>query len=103
MRPNRRTAIFISLAAISALATRAALPATTFDVIGRNPAALIAADGSRHVIYVDAATRALIHQRVGSSGGNAVSPHADAVDVRGENAPVFTALADGTFVVIYPV
>jgi hypothetical protein len=67
---------------------------------GRNPAALLT-DQGRHVVYVDPATRRLMHR--GGRRVNAITPAGDVVDLRGENAPLFTARPDGALLVVYPV
>lgn len=69
---------------------------------GRNPAALITG-GGQHVVYVDPDTRQLMHRSVGSNRADEVSPAGDAIDLRGENAPAFTARPDGALLVVYPV
>ncbi|HEV7242302.1 MAG TPA: sialidase family protein [Thermoanaerobaculia bacterium] len=69
---------------------------------GRNPAALIAESG-QHVVYVDPATKRLMHRSVGSDRADAVSPAGDFIDLRGENAPLFTARTDGALLVVYPI
>lgn len=70
---------------------------------GSNPAAVLT-DGKWHVVYVDPATRRLMHHGSGFfRRSHAVSPAGDAVDLRGENSPLFTARPDGSLLVIYPV
>jgi hypothetical protein len=84
-------------------ACREAVPQRTFSMPGRNAAALITPAGDRDVVYVDPATRRLMHQRLGDDRPAAISPAGDVVDLRGENAPLFTSRADGALLVVYPI
>jgi len=67
---------------------------------GRNPAAVLT-DRAWHLVYVDPATRQLMHRGAGQP--NVVSPPGDEIDLRGENAPLFVARPDGSLLVVYPV
>src|ERR1043165_9200281 len=83
-------------------ACRGASSRTDFNAAGRNPAVVITAQRETHVVYVDDARR-LMHQRVGDGAAVAISPAGDAVDLRGENVPMFVERADGALLVVYPV
>ncbi len=76
--------------------------AERFDIAGRNPAALITPEGAAHVVYVDPATRRLMHRRLDESRPSAISPSGDTIDLRGENTPLFASRGDGSLLVLYP-
>jgi hypothetical protein len=103
MRHCWRTVVLVMLAALAAIACHERATLTDFDAAGRNPAVLITPHNDRHVVYVDHTTRRLMHHRLGDRRPQAVSPAGDAVDLRGENAPLFASLADDTLLIIYPI
>jgi hypothetical protein len=74
-----------------------------FETTGRNPAVLIASDSGKHVVFIDAVTRRLMHQRIGERAAAPISPVNDVVDLRGENAPLFVERPDRSLLVIYPI
>ncbi|HEY6136186.1 MAG TPA: sialidase family protein [Thermoanaerobaculia bacterium] len=98
-----RRVLALALAGGTLLAgCRGAGPRIDFDAAGRNAAVVITAQHETHVIYVDGARR-LMHRRVGDDAAVAISPAGDAVDLRGENAPIFVERGDGALLVVYPV
>jgi hypothetical protein len=103
MSSHSRALVVAVIACTFVFACRREHAHSDFDAIGRNPAAVIAANGEKHVVYVDASTRRLMHQRLGGAEAQAVSPTGDAVDLRGENAPLFVSRSDGSLLVVYPV
>lgn len=102
MRLDPRAIVPILAACFFATGCREAIGRTDWKFPGRNPAAVITDEG-RHVVYVDPATRRLMHRRDGSPDALPVSPEGDKIDLRGENAPLFTARDDGALLVVYPV
>jgi hypothetical protein len=83
-------------------ACRGASPRIDFDAAGRNAAVVITAQRETHVVYVDEPRR-LMHRRVGDDAAVAISPAGHAVDLRGENVPIFVERGDGALLVVYPV
>lgn len=93
----------IAVMALSLLSwgCREAFGRTDLQFKGRNPAVLLT-DGARHIVYVDPDTGRLVHR----GNGRKISPVTPAgveLDLRGENAPLFTARPDGSLLVVYPV
>ena len=95
------TAVLLA-SCLLAWACREAAARTERTFPGRNPIAVLTDSGS-HIVYVDPATRRLIHRGDGSAKPDAVSPAGADVDLRGENTPLLTARADGALLVVYPV
>ena len=93
--------IALAVACLAAAACGDAFGRAEREFAGRNPAALITG-GEAHVVYVDPETRRLMH-RGGGRRVDAISPEGDAIDLRGENAPLFTVRPDGALLVVYPV
>jgi hypothetical protein len=91
-----------ALACVALLACNGHTQRSNFDAPGRNPAVLITTGGEVHVVYVDAATRRLMHRRLDETQPLPVSPPADTIDLRGENTPLFTSRSDGSLLVVYP-
>jgi hypothetical protein len=86
----------------ASVAARGSKQPADFDVAGRNAATVLTRTGDAHVVYVDAGTRRLMHRRIGSPDATCISPAGDAVDLQGENIPLFTSRPDGALLVIYP-
>lgn len=101
MRSQTR-AIGAALACVVLLACNDTTQRADFDAPGRNPAVLITPAGEEHVVYVDATTRRLMHRRLDETRSSPVSPSTDTIDLRGENAPLFTTRSDGSLLVVYP-
>ncbi len=80
---------------------REAFGRTDLQFTGRNPVALVT-DGARHVVYVDPGTGRLFHRGNGRKIVG-ITPAGVELDLRGENAPLFTARPDGSLLVVYPV
>jgi len=102
MSLDRRVLVFAIAGSSLLAACRGAGARTDFDAAGHNPAVVITAQRETYVVYVDDARR-LVHQRVGDTAAVAISPAGDAVDLRGENAPIFVERGDGALLVVYPV
>lgn len=102
MRLETRAIVPVLAVCLLATACRDAIRRTDLKFPGRNPAAVIT-DSGQHIVYVDPATRRLMHRSAGSAAPDAVSPAGDKLDLRGENAPLLTARADGALLVVYPI
>src|SRR4051794_38104514 len=103
MSVNLRAFVVAIVTCALVLGCRDASTPQEFETAGRNPAVLIASDSGKHVVFIDAVTRRLMHQRIGERAAAPISPVNDVVDLRGENAPLFVERPDRSLLVVYPI
>lgn len=99
---SQTRAIGAVLVCIALLACSETAPRADFEISGLYPAALITPKGEAHVVYVDDATRGLMHRRLDESRSTRITPPSDKVELGGETSPLFTSRPDGALLVIYP-